>query len=289
MPEPAAARLRCVELSVLSCFAGMLGWRDAAIGLAFIVTLDPSAAKGAAEPKTTGRQPAGSEVPGNGSTAHALVGRFLLSERPADQEVPDGIELRSDGKCLVDFDQWLAMVAVCTASPQGALHVYTGMPHQIALDGTYRLGKYTLTVARPGEGDLIYVRTPAGPHPPEADIQGIFLAHSELGDAATELGPHHTYRVHLIDLTPDHTFYDIHLSGHYGYADGVITYAIEHSTGAPQGEKYARDVALKRDKYCLWIVDQFHDTAICQALVTTIDLPPAPSGYRPAPIPPATR
>jgi hypothetical protein len=273
----------------------MLGWRVTAIGLVFVATLDPSPAIGgarqqfrtaAAEPKVTASRPSGSDALGDGSTSHALVGRFLLSERAIDLEVPDGIELRADGKCLVDFDRWLAMIAVCTASPRGVLHVYTGMPHQIALDGTYRLGKHTLTVSRAGSADLLYVRAPAGPHPPEADIQGTFFAHSELGDAATEVGPGHTFQVHLIDLEPDHLYYDVHAGGHYDYTAGVIAYHVEHSSGAPQAEWYARDFVLKRDKHCLWIVDQFHDTAICEALVTTMDLPVPPTGYRLAPSPP---
>jgi hypothetical protein len=272
----------------------MWDWRQGLLALALVAALPPTSALGAvggkirtasAEPKVPAAPPA-PEAPRDGA-ASPLVGRFFLSERSVDLEVPDAIDLRADGRCFVDFDRWRAMIAVCTATSRGALRVYTGMPHQVSLDGTYRLGKYTLTVtARAAAGDLLYVRAPAEPHPAEAEIQGIFLAHSELGDAATEARPDHSFRFHTTAFLPDRRYYDIQTSGHYEYAGGVTTYYVEHSTGAPQVAKYGRDIVLKRDKNCLWIVDQFHDTAICEALVTTMALPPPPTGYRLAPTAP---
>ena len=210
-----------------------------------------------------------------------LIGRFLLAERPVGPWVPDDIEFHADGSCTIDNDERSGTTGRCQVHPNGQLSVASGKTPRDSFTNAYRLLNYTLQVSQTGGSDLLYVRAPRPPHPTKADILGIYWAHSALGDAGTELSADHTFRVRSVDLMPDHTYYEIQMAGAYVYEDGVIAYFPERSN-APQKDRYIRDFVVKREKNCLWIVDPFHDTLLCETPATNLDLPPPPPGYRPA-------
>jgi hypothetical protein len=210
-----------------------------------------------------------------------LIGRFLLSERSAGPWVPDDIQINADGSCAIHADRRPRGSLGCQIHPDGTMTFDSRGLLPDAFTGAYRLLDYTLRVSPPGGSDLIYVLRSPPPYPTDADIVGVYRAHSSSGDAATELASNHTFRVHLMNLMPDHTYIEIEMDGTYTYTDGVITYYPEHST-APQRDKYIRDFVIRKEKACLWIVDPFNDVPLCQTPVPNLDLPPPPAGYEPA-------
>ncbi len=159
--------------------------------------------------------------------------------------VPEAMEFMADGSCVLDMGGHKGVKATFQTDKDSNLTIKI-----LALPSTYHycLLTYTLTFCGPDGSEYVYVRPPAAPHPEFKDVVGIFSAHTDLGDAATEITADHKFRMHMHYLVPgEKNYYDIFMDGTCTYAGGIITYTPEHDT-SPVLTKYIRDFVVKCDE-----------------------------------------
>jgi hypothetical protein len=209
-------------------------------------------------------------------------GVYVLFERPAGVDLLDEIEFLEDGKCLVDQDARTRLPATYHTTPDGHLVIESEVTSQPSYTYRVEFHHQSLELSPTDEVRLFYVHPPEGPHPPLADLVGIFLMHSKLGESVTEITAdgHFRARLRVIDHESK-TYSEMTMDGTCAYSEGIVTYHIDHSN-TPQSDVYIRDFIEKlEDKTIISEADPFVDGISIAKRIPTFDLPEPPKSYRP--------
>jgi hypothetical protein len=227
-----------------------------------------------------------------------LSGTYVLIEHYKGVRAADRIAFQPDNHCTMDIDGKDSVPASYDARADNTIEIVPS-DHSPELDYQFQQGKITLKLSKENQDDLYYGLLPDQP-PVIAfkDVVGIVTCHNDGGDAATEITPDHHFNVLMRGLsTPSEggvfsvlsdiitgqkrTYVDISADGTCSYANGVISYTVEH-TKSPEPDQSLNDVVMKVDSTGIWIIDATRDQVICQPWGKTLELPPPPAGFSPA-------
>ena len=230
-------------------------------------------------------------IPALGGTVE-LSGTYVLVEHPTGIKIPDRIAFQGGGACVVELEGKAGLAGKYQADSLGNLTIDASNGEEPE-KFQYARKQVSMILTDKDAGDFYYARLPAEqPHVEFKDVTGIFSFQNEVGASVAEITPDHRFRILLREyLEPrnlasqpnDRTYVDIKMDGTCSYADGVITYGIEHTDAAQPAlpDQSLVDVVTKRDAKGLWIFDVYHDSASrCEPPADKFELPPPPFGYQ---------
>jgi len=206
-------------------------------------------------------------------------GKYILADRQEGVKVLDAIDFQPNGVCLVAANGHTDLKGTYSLDDDGLLTIVAPEASPSTYQYTFRYFPNSMVLTTKDGDEFNYAVPPAGPHPKENEIIGIFLAHTELGDALTEIDADHTFRIHLHQYDNDeHTFVDVAMDGAWTYRDGIVDYHPKNQASTIKLE-YLRDFLTKRDDKGLWCIDAYLHNEACMVPVEKFELPDPPAGY----------
>ena len=209
-------------------------------------------------------------------------GKFILADRAEGTKVLDAIDFQPEGKCVVASHGHTDLKGTYSMDEDGLLTIVAPEASPATYEYTFRYFPTSMILTTKDGDEFNYAIPPAAPHPKESEVTGMFLVHTELGDALTELSADHTFRIHLHQYDNDeHTFVDIAMDGNWTYSDGIVEYRPKNQV-SPLKFEYVRDFMTKRDDKGLWCIDAYLHNEACMVPVEKFELPNPPAGYHQA-------